>query len=135
MTRRPRSAWRGPGRPPPDRPRGTSRRRGRDRSERQGLRARRIALLGHALAEGDRGRLDDAAAGLAVGRLAGRLEARPDPVELVAPPAGQAGRVGAVAVQLDDLVLRDARRPGARPSMFWVITAGIVPSATRAASA
>ena len=60
--------------------------------------------FGHRLTERDRGRLDDPAAGRATRGLSGRLEPGPDPIKLVALPARKAGRIGAVAVQLDDAV-------------------------------
>jgi 2-dehydro-3-deoxyphosphooctonate aldolase (KDO 8-P synthase) len=66
-------------------------------------------LLRHRLAEGDGRGLNDAAAGFATGRAIFLLEHTPAESELVAPPAIEATRVGAVAVQLYDLVGGNAR--------------------------
>ena len=56
-----------------------------------------------------RRRFDDAGAVPALRRLSGRLEACAHPIQLVARPAVEAGRIGAVAVELDHLISRDAR--------------------------
>ena len=69
--------------------------------------------LGHGLAEGDGGGLDDAAAGRQIGSSLVAREDLADRVELVAMAAVEAGRVGGVAVQLDDLVVGHAGAPGA----------------------
>ena len=68
----------------------------------------------HLLAERDRGRLDDAAAGSCTDRPCPVLEFALDVRELDrARWQLEAARVGRVAVQLDDLVLRARRNPGA----------------------
>ncbi len=65
-------------------------------------------LIRHGLSEGNGGRFEDSPTDPTVGRIAVRLETSSHPVEFMAETASQAFGIGAIAVQLDDLIRREA---------------------------
>jgi hypothetical protein len=64
--------------------------------------------LGHGLAERDGGRFEDPAAGDACRRIAAGLEMTSHPIEFMTAAAGEAPGIGAVAMQLDNLIFGKA---------------------------
>ena len=79
----------------------------RSQAERRDRRALHLSL-GHGLAERDGRGLDDAAAGVAVGRVAGLGPQAANLVILEALAAGEALAIAHGAVDFDELVLGDA---------------------------